>query len=70
MPIPDFILDRIKTARFDSVRIANMFAALAQAADTQDAEDSAIVFHYIKDDDPVQPGDLIPTITFSVERQA
>jgi hypothetical protein len=69
MPIPLFLLDRIKTSALSGEQVARAFAKLAQAADKTGITGCAINLQYVTDDDRLLSGDLIPTITFSLDRQ-
>ena len=69
MPIPLFLLDRIKGSAMSGPQVADAFAKLAQVADQTDSDGCAINIEYVADDDRLLPGDLIPTITLSLERQ-
>ena len=69
MPIPLFLLDRIKTSAMSGEQVADAFAKLAQVADRTSIDDCAINLEYVADDDTLLPGDLIPTVTFSLQRQ-
>ena len=50
-------------------QVADAFAKLAQVADKSEIDGCAVNLEYVRDDDKLIPGDLIPTITFSLERQ-
>ena len=50
-------------------QVADAFARLAQVADKTEIGGCAISLEYVRDDDRLIPGDLIPTITFSLARQ-
>ena len=69
MPIPLFLLDRIKGSAMSGPRVADTFAKLAQVVDQAESGDYAINIEYVADDDRLLPGDLIPTITLSLVRQ-
>ncbi len=69
MPIPLFILERIKTAPMNGPQIADAFTKLAQAADAAGVDDCAINIEYVAPQDKLIPGDLIPTVTLSLVRQ-
>jgi len=69
MPIPLFLLDRIKTSALRGEQVADAFAKLAQVADKSEIDGCAVNLEYVRDDDNLIPGDLIPTITFSLARQ-
>jgi hypothetical protein len=69
MPIPLFILQRIQTAAFDGPKIADALVKIAQLADAQDAPECAVNLGFVMDTDRLIPGDLIPVVTFSLERQ-
>ena len=69
MPIPLFLLDRIKTSAMSGEKVADTFAKLAHVADQRDIDDCAVSIEYTRDEDALQVGDLIPTITLSLERQ-
>ena len=68
MPIPLFLLDRLKSAPITGAHIADVFTKLAYVLDRTDG-DGAINVEYVRDTDQLQAGDLIPTITFSLQRQ-
>ena len=69
MPIPLFLLDRIKTSAMSGEKVADTFAKLAHVADQRDIDGCAVSIEYTRDEDALQVGDLIPTITLSLERQ-
>ena len=69
MPIPLFLLDRIKGSAMSGPQVANAFTKLAQVVDQAESGDCAINIEYVADDDRLLPGDLIPTITLSLVRQ-
>ena len=69
MPIPLFLLDRIKGSAMSGPQVADAFAKLAQVVDQAESGDYAINIEYVADDDRLLPGDLIPTITLSLVRQ-
>jgi len=69
MPIPLFLLDRIKGSAMSGPQVADAFAKLAQVVDQAESGDCAINIEYVADSDRLLPGDLIPTITLSLQRQ-
>jgi len=69
MPIPLFLLDRIKGSAISGPQVADAFAKLAQVADRIEGGNCAINIEYFTADDNLLPGDLIPTITLSLIRQ-
>ena len=69
MPIPLFLLDRIKTSAMSGEQVADAFAKLAHVADKAESDGCAINLEYVADGDKLLPGDLIPTITLSLDRQ-
>jgi hypothetical protein len=69
MPIPLFLLDRIKTSAMNGEKVADAFAKLAQVVDQAESGDCALNIEYVADGDKLIPGDLIPTITLSLVRQ-
>ena len=69
MPIPLFLLDRIKTSAMSGEKVADAFAKLAQVADRIENGDCAINIEYVTSGDTLLVGDLIPTITLSLVRQ-
>ena len=69
MPIPLFLLDRIKGSAMSGPQVADAFTKLAQVVDQAESGDCAINIEYVADDDRLLPGDLIPTITLSLVRQ-
>jgi hypothetical protein len=68
MPIPAFLLERIKTSAMSGEQVADAFAKLAQVMDRRDLGDCAVNLEYVKDDDELLPGELIPTVTLSLVR--
>ena len=66
MPIPQFLLDRIRSSAMSGPQVAAAFAKLAQIADQTDGGGCAINIKYVRDNDTLLPGDLIPTITLSL----
>jgi len=69
MPIPLFLLDRIKGSAMSGEKVADALAKLATVADKAEIEGCAVSLEFIKDCDTLLSGDLIPTVTFSVRRQ-
>jgi len=69
MPIPLFLLDRIKTSAMSGEQVADAFVKLAQVADTTGIDGCAINVEFVRDEDRLLASDLIPTVTFSLERQ-
>jgi hypothetical protein len=69
MPIPLFLLDRIKGSAMSGPQVADAFTKLAQVVDQAESGDCAINIEYVADDERLLPGDLIPTITLSLVRQ-
>lgn len=69
MPIPLFIVERLKAAQMQGDQLAHVFAQLAQVADHQEIDDCAINLEFVQDADRLLPGDLIPMVTLSLERQ-
>ena len=69
MPIPLFLLQRIKTSAMSGEQVADAFAKLATVADKAGIDGCAVNLEYVKDDDKLLPGDLIPTVAFSLKRQ-
>lgn len=69
MPIPPFLLDRIKSSALSGPQITEAFIILAEAADLTGQDDCAINIEYADDSDALNPGDLIPTITLSLARK-
>jgi hypothetical protein len=69
MPIPLFLLDRIKTSAMSGPQVADVFAKLAKVADQTESDDCAINIVYLGEGDKLLRGDLIPTITLSLIRQ-
>ena len=69
MPIPLFLLDRIKTSAMSGEQVADALAKLATVADKAGLDGCAVNLEYVKDGDKLLSGDLIPTITFSLKRQ-
>jgi hypothetical protein len=50
-------------------KVADAFAKLAQVADRTEGGNCALNIEYVADGDRLLPGDLIPTITLSLQRQ-
>jgi len=69
MPIPLFLLDRVKTSAMSGEKVADAFAKLAKLADQVAIDGCAVQVEYVNDDDRLLPGDLIPTIALSLIRQ-
>jgi len=68
MPIPKFLLERIKTSAMSGEQVADAFAKLAQVMDRRDLGDCAVNLEYVREADQLLPGDLIPTVTLSLNR--
>ena len=69
MPIPLFLLDRIKTSAVSGEQVADAFAKLATVADKAGIDGCAVTLEFVKDSDRLLSGDMIPTVTFSLKRQ-
>jgi len=69
MPIPLFLLDRIKTSAMSGEQVADAFAKLAIVADKAGIDGCAVNLEFVKDSDRLLSGDMIPTVTFSLKRQ-
>jgi hypothetical protein len=69
MPIPLFLVERLKAAHINGDQLADVFLRLARASDVRGENLCAINLQFVKDGDGLIPGDLIPTISFSLERQ-
>jgi len=69
MPIPLFILERIRNAPVNGQHMADVFTKLAYVLDQTGQDGGAIEIAYETEADQLQPGDLIPTLTFSLQRQ-
>jgi hypothetical protein len=69
MPIPTFLLDRIRASALSGTQVADTFTKLAHVADHGGAGDCAVNIEYVGEGDRLVPGDLIPTITLSLVRQ-
>jgi len=69
MPIRLFLLDRIKTSAMSGEQVADAFGKLAQVADKSGIDGCAVNLEYVRDGDKLLSGDLIPTITLSLNRQ-
>ena len=69
MPIPLFLLERIKGSAMSGPQVANAFAKLAQVADQTKTDGCAINIEYVSDSDKLISGDLVPVITLSLTRQ-
>jgi len=68
MPIPLFLLNRIRTSAMSGPQVADTFAKLAEVADQTESDDCAINIEYLGEGDTLLRGDLIPTITLSLIR--
>ncbi len=69
MPIPLFLLKRLKDAPINGEHVADVFTKLAYLLDRTGTDEGAINVEYARDTDQLQVGDLIPTLTFSLQRQ-
>jgi hypothetical protein len=69
MPIPSYLLDRIRLSALSGPQVADAFIELAHAADAAESAECAIRIEYLGNGDTPQPGDLVPTIILSLERQ-
>ena len=69
MPIPSYLLDRIRSSALSGPQVADAFAKLAQAADATESAECAIKIDYLGESDMTQVGDLVPTIILALERQ-
>jgi hypothetical protein len=66
MPVPDEILKRIGSSQFNGQHVADSFFHLAASLDKAEMDSGEI--HLTFDDDAYAPGDLVPSIIFSVTR--
>ena len=55
MPIPPFLLDRIKASTLSGAHVADAFAKLAHVADQGNAGDCAINIEYVGEGDRLVP---------------
>jgi hypothetical protein len=69
MPIPLFLLDRIKGSAMSGEQVADALAKMAHVADQTGIDGCAVNIEYVNDDDKLIPGDLIPTLTLALRRQ-
>jgi len=69
MPIPLFLLKRLQDAPVNGKHMADVFTKLAYVLDQTGQDAGAIDVEYVMDADQLQAGDLIPAITFSLQRQ-
>jgi len=69
MPIPLFLLERLKSAPITGEHVADVCMKLAYVLDRTGTDEVAITVEYVHETDQLQSGDLIPTITFSLQRQ-
>ncbi len=69
MPIPAFLLERIGSSAMSGPQVADAFAKVAHVADEQGIDGCTITIEYLGKGDTPQAGDLIPTITLSLERR-
>jgi len=69
MSIPPFIVDRLKAAHLSGEHLAETFTRLAQIAEREDCIECAINLEYVQDTDRLTPGDFIPMVTLSLQRQ-
>jgi hypothetical protein len=69
MPIPLFILERIKNAPANGQHMADVFTKLAYVLDQTGRDGGAIEIAYETETDQLQAGDLVPTLLFSLQRQ-
>jgi hypothetical protein len=70
MPIPQFLLDRLKAAFPHDGQILGVFVNLAKALDRNGSGEGDMSFDYVDEDDAdkLSLGDLVPTITLSLTR--
>jgi len=68
MPIPLFLLGRIRSGEFTGDKVVEVFQRLAKVADRNKVDQCAINLDYKKEGDELVEGDLLPVITLSLER--
>jgi hypothetical protein len=69
MPIPLFLLERIKSAPVNGQHMADLFTKIAYVLDQTGQDEGAVEIAYETEADELQPGDLVPIVTFSLQRQ-
>jgi hypothetical protein len=68
MPIPPFLLDRIRTAALNGEHLADAFAKLALVADYTGGN-ANMNLEYVAPGDTLMPGDLVPVLVLALVRQ-
>jgi hypothetical protein len=66
VPIPDYVLERIRTSALSRRQVADVFEKLAVMLDNTGQPNGAINLDYLAPSDELRAGDLIPTITLSL----
>lgn len=66
--IPTYILDRIRKAQPGGERLATLLAQLATAIEQMDLPGGVIRLDFTEAGDPLEPGDLIPSITLTLQK--
>jgi len=66
MPIPDYMLERIRTSALSDRQVADVFEKLALVLDNTGHPSGAINLDYLAPSDEPKAGDLIPTVTLSL----
>lgn len=66
MRINKHALDRVRTARMSGEGTADILLSMAAGASLEGAEGVCLTLDYQREDDPVEPGDMIPVITLTL----
>lgn len=68
--IPSVILDRILNSQLSGQRVGELFSNLAVAVQQTATPGGVLSLEFIAPGDPLQPGDLIPSIQLTLKRVA
>jgi hypothetical protein len=66
--IPQFIIDRIVNSQLSGLRVGELLGNLSVAIDNLGLPGGTLSLDFVADGDPIQPGDLIPTIQLTLRR--
>jgi hypothetical protein len=68
MPVPSYLIDRISNSQLSGLRVAELLGNLSVAIDNLGMPGGTLTLDFADGNDPVQPGDLIPTIQLTLRR--
>ena len=66
MKINKHALDRVRGARMSGEGTADILLSMAASAAVHGADGACLTLDYQREDDPVEPGDMIPVISLTL----